>query len=47
MILNDDIEFAGYWPEHDEEFDIKRMDTRIFNYEEVFQMYLATLRNMQ
>ena len=59
MILNDDIEFAGYWPEHDDEFsinrlEVKRMNTRIFNipfesskFEEVFRMYLSTLRNMQ
>ncbi len=59
MVLSDDIEFSGYWPEDDEEFavnrlEVKRINTCIFNiqfkagrFEEVFKMYLSTLRNMQ
>ena len=59
MILSDDIEFTGYWPEDDVEFsinrlEVKRLNTCVFNiqfecsrFEEVFRMYLSTLRNMQ
>jgi hypothetical protein len=59
MKLNDDIEYEGYWPGDDEYYHInslemKRINNRIFyiqfkyeRFEEVFNMYLATLRNIQ